>query len=99
MSGAPLSFPAQYPNIYAFGKSHALQVLPAVSPPAAYMNALAGQGRYSRAQALATPASTATDPRSGKAKTLKESRRKGAPPRIRGFSEAGGGYGTQSGKQ
>lgn len=99
MSGAPLSFPAQYPNIYAYGKAHALQVLPAASPPAAYMNALARQGRYSRAQVLATPVSTAKAPKSGKAITLKESRRKGAPHRIRGFSEAGGGYGMQSGKQ
>lgn len=100
MAGAPLSFPAQYPNIYAHGKAHALQILPdAIAPTFAIRMAIARQAAGPRVPVYSTPLVTAQNAKSGRSVTLRDARRKGAPHRRRGFSEAGAGYGTQSSKQ
>lgn len=100
MSGAPISFPAQYPNIYAYGKAHSLQVLPvAIAPTYATIKAAARRAAGPRTPVAPTPLVSAQNAKSGRAVTLRNERRKGAPHRRRGFSEAGAGYGTQSSKQ
>lgn len=98
MSGAPLSFPAQYPNIYAYGKAHSLQVLPAaIAPTLSTIAALARRGAGPRVPVHPIPLASASNPKSGRAIALRDERKKGAPRRRRGWADAG--YGNQSGKQ
>ena len=97
MAGAPLGFPSQSSNIYAYGKAKSLQVLPdAVAPLYALHVALARRGHDTVTPRYSTPLSTAQAKGSARAHTMKKSRKHGAPPRIRGYS-TGGGYGAPTG--
>jgi hypothetical protein len=98
MAGAPLSYPAQYPNIYAYGKAHSLQVLPsAIAPTFAIRMATARRAAGPRVPQRQTPLAAAQNARSGRAMTQRLERQKGAPHRRRGYAESG--YGMPSGKQ
>lgn len=54
-----MSYPARYPNIYAYGKGHSLQVLPQVARDVLHAEP------YPRTVMKATPFDLASAPKSG----------------------------------
>lgn len=79
-----LSFPAQYPNIYAYGHGKALQVLPdAIAPTFAAEMATAKLGGGPRAPYCAVPLSAAASPKSKYNASIAASRKRNAPQRRR----------------
>lgn len=85
-----VSYPAQYPDIYAYGKSKALQVLPdAIEPTYAAQMASGHLSAGPRSQYRAVPMALARAPKSKYNAGIAESRKKNAPHRRRATYAAG----------